>query len=330
METTCNLYDKIRELSVLPEENRYHVVSLPNKFHKLGISGEGYPKFFVITSDNSVMQNLNAELLSVEYNVSCSIIEDNIAFDNQSFTIITLRSQNEQLQRVFIDVFLLMLDSLPSKPSNMILASKIENLLSIFAKLKRRPIHKLQGLWAELLLIEQSKEPTIVARSWHASLNAKYDFSLGGDKIEVKSTQSENRIHHFSLDQLNPSINSRLLICSIVVRESAQGEMGFSIFDLYNRIIQRVDDSEVRIHLYEIIADTLGSDFFDAQKKFFDYVEACDSLALYNYVDVPKINKDMVPDHVTEVRFTSNLSFLEDVREGSYNKDNSELFNAVY
>lgn len=330
MNIAYQLYNQIKDFSEIPHKNRYHVIPLPNMLHKLGMSENGFPMFFVVTSDNSLMQNLNAELLSVEYNVLCNLIEEDNIIDNQYFTIITLRSENEQLQKMFIDVFLMMLESLTEKPSNISLASKIESLLSIFAKLKRHPIHKLQGLWAELLVIEQSKDPVIVARTWHSFPNAKYDFTLGSDKIEVKSTQSEKRAHHFSLDQLNPSDNSRLLICSIIVRESAQGEGGLSVFDLYNRILQKISDSSVRMHLSEIMADTLGSDFYVAQKKYFDYIEACDRMAIFDYVDVPRINKEQVPEHVTEVRFTSDLTHLKDVRATGYDKSNSELYNALY
>ena len=67
-------------------------------------------------------------------------------------------------------------------------------------------------------------------RSYYDSPAAKYDFTLGRDKIEVKSTSSEERIHHFSLDQLNPSPNSRLLIASVIVRESGQGNGGRNNF----------------------------------------------------------------------------------------------------
>lgn len=330
MNTANQLYSQIKGLSESTTENHYQVVSLPDKLHKIGVSEEGFPKFFVVTSDNNMMQNLNAELLSVEYNMLCNIIEGNEILDNQYFTIITLRSENEQLQKMFIDVFLMMLESLPAKPSNISIASKIESLLSIFAKLKRQPIHKIQGLWAELLLIEQSLNPTILARAWHSSPSSKYDFTLGGDKIEVKSTQGENRVHHFSLDQLNPSANSRLLICSAIVRESAQGEKGLSVFDLYDRIQNKIAESEVRIHVSEVIAETLGSDYFVAEKKYFDYIEARDRLALYDYIDIPKIQKETIPQLVTEVRFSSDLTNLKDVREKYYNKDKSELFNALY
>lgn len=330
MNTAYQLYDTIRKFSEKTIENRYHVVSLPGKRHKLGISEEGFPKFFVVTSDNNLMQNLNAELLSVEYNVLCNIIDEGTVFDDQHFTIITLRSDNEQLHKMFIDVFLVMLDSLPQEPSNIQIASKVENLLSIFAKLKRRPIHKIQGLWAELLLIEQSKEPTTVACAWHALPDSKYDFTMGGDKVEVKSTSSEERKHHFSLDQLNPSPNSRLLICSVIVRESALAENGLSVFDLYDRIIQKVSDSNVRIHISEVIADTLGSDFYAAQQKHFDYIEGCDRLALFDYNEVPKIFRDSVPEHVSEVRFTADLTHLKDVRIVGYDKSDSDLYNAIY
>lgn len=330
MNTAYQLYNQIQQFSEKNIENHYHVVSIPGRLHKIGISEEGFPKFFVLTSDNNMMKNLNAELLSVEYNVLCNIIEGDVVLDNQYFSIITLRSDNEQLQKMFIDVFLMMLDTIPSKPTNILLASKIESLLSIFAKLKHNPVHKLQGLWAELLMIEQSKDPTIVSKSWHTMPNSKYDFNLGGDKVEVKSTQGENRVHHFSLDQLNPSHNSRLLICSVIVRESAQGVKGFSVFDLYDRISQRIIDSEVRMHISEVITETLGSDFYVAQKKYFDYVEACDRLVFFDHIDIPKILKEDVPEHVTEVRFSSDLTNLIDIREKKYDIEDSELFNSLF
>jgi len=330
MNKAYHIYDQIKKFSETTTENRYHVITLPGLLHKLGSSEDGYPKFFVITSENDFMQNLNAELLSVEYNMLCNIIEADEIFDNQNFTIITLRSENEQLQKMFVDVFYMMLESLPQKPTNISIASKIESLLSIFAKMKHRPIHKLQGLWAELLLIEQSNDPVITARAWHSMPNSKYDFNSGGDKIEVKSTQSEKRLHHFSLDQLNPSQSSKLLVCSVIVRESAKGDNGLSVFDLYNRINSKINDSEVRMHLSEVITDTLGSDFYAAQNKYFDYIEASDRLAFYDYMDIPKIQKDHIPEHVSEVRFSSDLTHLKDVREKEYDKGNSDLFNSFF
>ncbi len=330
MANEFHIFSQLRDKPEQTTENRYHVVSLPGRLHKLGVSDEGYPKFFVHTSDHTIMQNLNGEMLSVEYNMLCNVIEGDIVMDNERFSIITLRSTNEQLQKVFLDVFLMMLDSMPQKPTNLMLASKIESLLSIFSKMKRRPLHKLQGLWAELLLIEQSIAPTTVARAWHAQPDSKYDFTMGSDKIEVKSTQGENRIHRFSLDQLNPSPNSRLLICSTVVRESAKADNGLSVFDLYESISLKITDSDVRMHVNDVLVETLGSDFYEAQRKFFDYTEACDRMALYDYQDIPKIDRSIIPEHVTDVKFNADLTHLTDIREQGYAHEGSELFNALF
>ncbi len=330
MTNEYNSFVRICEAAEVASEERYHVCSLQGQLHKLGASGDGYPKFFVVVSDHKMMQNINAEMLSVEYNMLCNIIEEDVVLDNQCFTIITLRSDNDQLKKIFIEIFTIMLATLPPKPTNIMLAMRVESLISIFAKLKKRPIHELQGLWAELLLIDQSINPLTVAKAWHSDPKSKYDFTMGSDKVEVKSTRSEQRVHRFSLDQLNPTTSSKLLICSIVVRESAKSDGGLSVFDLYEKICLRITDSETRMHLYNVILDTLGNEFFSAQKKFFDYYEACDRLAFYNYEDVPKIESSMVPEHVTGIKFNSDLSHLKDIKETNFTIGNSELYNALF
>lgn len=329
--TASKLFEDMQNYAAVSDESRYRVVSLPGLLHKLSCSEEGFTKFFVVASEGgNMMKNLNAELLSVEYDTLCNIVEGEEHVDSQRFTIITLRSDIEQLQKMFIDVFLMMLRTLPQKPTKIAIASKVESLLSIFSKLKKRPTHKLQGLWAEMLLIEQSPNPTIVAKAWHSTPESKYDFTMGKDKVEVKSTTSENRIHRFALDQLNPTPNSRLLVCSVIVRESAKDENGLSVFDIYDSISHKISSDETRLHVYDVMIATLGSDFYVAQKKYFDYSSACDSLALYESADIPKIDKTNIPEHVTEVKFSADLSHLTDAREKGFNRDDSSLFQALY
>lgn len=327
----AKLFEEMKNIAVVSDEKRYTVLSLQEMPHKLGCSEEGFPKFFVMANEiNSMMRNLNAELLSVEYDTLCNIVEGGIQTDNIRFTIITLRSDNELLQNTFIDIFQIMLKMLPMKPTNLMIASKVESLITIFSKLKKKPIHKLQGLWAELLVIEQSIDPTIVAKAWHNSPESKYDFTMGRDKIEVKSTSGENRVHRFALDQLNPTTNSRLLVCSIITRESAKDDNGLSIFDLYDKIRHIITSDEICLHVYDVIMETLGSDFYTAKKKYFDYATACDSLALFEHTDIPKIAKEDIPEHVSEVKFSASLSHLTDARNIGYDREDSTLFHALY
>lgn len=234
------------------------------------------------------------------------------------------------LQSSFIDIVVLMLQKIQPVPSRKTLSVEVEKLITIFSALVNPPVKKMQGLWGELLVIEQSKYPETLVNAWHSSPNAKFDFTLGRDKIEVKTTSSENRIHHFSIDQLNPSPSSRLLIASITVRESGEGNGGKSVRDLFDAIYQKVGVQE-RFHLYQIVAETVGNNISKLDAVHFDYVEATDTLAYFCAKDIPHIKKSDVPAGVTEVKFASSLDGIPQAfspeRKSEYQE--SPLFKSI-
>lgn len=327
------LYSSFKELkNQVAGQGRFTVIAIDGLAHKLGISQEGFPKFFVRTNSSaSSVQNIIREILSIEYNVSCKLIDDAGHTEDDTFCIITLHSLDASLQVYFVEIFTMMLLKLQPIPSNRELSVEIENLIAIFDALTSPPKKKVQGLWAELLVIDQSTRPEVLINAWHSSPSAKYDFTLGRDKIEVKSTSSEDRLHKFSLDQLNPSPNSRLLIASTVVRESGKAVDGLSVRDLYEKIRNRVPAVDSQLRLYTIIAETIGSDIAKLESIFYDYTAAVDFLEFYDYHDIPSISKDNVPPLVSEVRFSSNLNGLIDVRsnDSPFDMNSSNLFNSL-
>jgi hypothetical protein len=318
--------------SLNTNENTYNVISLPLMSHKLGMSREGFPMFFVSTTDDDCGTNIIREILLVEYDVECTIKEyDGSSFGNK-FSIITLRTLDKCLQSYFVDIFLMMLGKMVEIPSKHELSIEVERLVSIFSALNSAPRKKIQGLWAELLVIEQSKDPGLLINAWHSSTSSKYDFTMGRDKIEVKSTSSETRIHKFSLDQLNPSPNSRLLIASTIVRESGKCANGLSIKGLYDKITAKLSSIEAKLQLYKVIAETIGSDIVKLEDIYFDYITASDLLKFYDYQYIPRISKDSVPNDVTEVKFSSNLTSIEDIQDpnSDFDPDNSPLFKCLF
>lgn len=325
-----SIYQQFKNLKKGDEtRNAFDVLSLPNSKHKLGMSLEGYPKFFICVKNSlEKYHNIILELLSVEYNQPCTIIETNQDPKSDTFSIVTLRTTEESLQAQFIDIFSLVLSKLPEEPSNKNLSVEIENVITIFSTLKRKPVKEIQGVWAELLVIERSKNPEILISAWHNQSNAKFDFTMGQDKIEVKSTSGEERKHYFALDQLNPSINSRLLIASVIVRESAECTSGLSVKALYEKICNRISSVDSQLNLYATLATVIGDNYEKWDKVTFDYVEAADTLAFYNAKDVPHINKNDVPEFVSEVKFCSNLTHLVDIREphSGFDCSDSNLF----
>lgn len=326
------ILNRYKNLVATPNSDVINVIDIEGMPHKLGVSQKGFPMFFVVTSENQFpAYNIEREFLSVQFDLPCTIVLENQETKDNKFSIITLKNSDEDLQYSFIEIFILMLRKLLPNTTKKDLSIEIENLITIFSALSKPPKKKIQGLWAELLAIVQSAMPATMLSNWHTQPNIKYDFSDGRDKIEVKSTSSEERLHRFSLDQLNPSVNSQLLIASTIVRECGKSDTGLSIFDLYYKILERVSDNELRLHCYTIIAETLGDNLQKAKHVYFDYTEAADSLEYYNYLDVPKIEKEHIPNSVTEVKFMSNLSYVNPIVKGENNEliSGSELFKAA-
>lgn len=312
-------------------DESYKVISLANLQHKLGKSDEGYPMFFICVNEStSQVKNIIRELLTVEYNQKCRVESDEGRIE-KTYAIISLRSTERTLQSSFLDIVMTMLNNMQVLPSRKELAVEVENLITIFSAMQNPPVKKMQGLWGELLIIEQSKYPEILVNAWHNSPNAKFDFTLGRDKIEVKTTSSDNRIHKFSLDQLNPSPNSRLLIASITVRESGEGNGSKSIRSLFDCIFAKVTGSKERLHLYKVMAETIGRDITKIDSVFFDYTEALDTLDYFRAQDIPHIDKKDIPAGVTEVKFSSNLAGVPTAFTLKCAKDykNSPLFKSI-
>lgn len=290
------------------EDVSYKVLSLEGFEHKVGKSSEGFPMFFVCVKDSTTMSpDIVREFLSVRYHQFCRI-ETEEGVIEKSYAIITLTSQEWALQASFLDIMLLTIQNMRSTPTRKELAVRVENLITIFSALVNPPVKKMQGLWGELFVIEQSRYPEALIGAWHSSPKAKFDFTSGCYKIEVKTTSGENRLHTFSLDQLNPSPSSKLLVASIRVRESGKGNGGLSIRDLMNRINQKAGGVKEQLHIYEIVAQTIGNSITKLEDVCFDYSEACDSLKYFWAQDIPHIKKKDVPPMVTGVKFTSDLT----------------------
>ena len=285
-------------------DDSYKVLSLKDLPHKLGKSSEGYPMFFICVNETtSQVKNITRELLSVEYNQLCRLSSEEGDIE-KSYAIIILRSPEWALQSSFIDIVVLMLQKIQPVPSRKTLSVEVEKLITIFSALVNPPVKKMQGLWGELLVIEQSKYPETLVNAWHSSPNAKFDFTLGRDKIEVKTTSSE--------------------------RESGEGNGGKSVRDLFDAIYQKVGVQE-RFHLYQIVAETVGNNISKLDAVHFDYVEATDTLAYFCAKDIPHIKKSDVPAGVTEVKFASSLDGIPQAfspeRKSEYQE--SPLFKSI-
>jgi hypothetical protein len=314
---------KMRESS---SKEYFSVESVPSsKYHKIGVSNEGFPLFFVSCDNSNRAIDINLELISVLFSKDCSIKEGSLITNNK-YTIVLLKTINQDLQRYFTDVFSIILNKLKEVPSEKELNSEVRKVIELFSSMSKPALKTVQGLWAELLVIDKSINPEYLINSWHVTTTDKYDFNDGIDKIEVKSTSNTNRIHRFSLDQLNINSGADLLLISVLVVESGIGK---SVLDLKQSISKKINTFESEIKLNELILRTLRSDYSHVNSIFFDYQLAFDSLLGYELNNIPKILKVTVPQGVLNVNFDVDFTNVVDVVANGTNLNNSLLFSAL-
>ena len=209
-------------------------------------------------------------------------------------------------------MILLVIKKLPTIPTLQELKIEVEKLIELFSKFSKPPTKTVQGLWGELFVIAQSKNPAYLIQAWHNSAADKFDFNDGIDKIEVKSTSKTKRIHHFSIEQLNPNPNSDLIIISVFVVETGVGE---SIFDLVKQIDDRIQDDDLSFRMNQIIIQTLGREISKSFDMYFDFNLALDSIQFYESEDIPSIAIQNVPDEVINVHFDTDLTTVNSIKK---------------
>jgi hypothetical protein len=293
----------------------FTIANLPKiKNHKIGLSKDGLPLFFIKCENetNEKALDYNLESISIQFNQKCQLLSNDKKIADGVYTVIALKTDSIDLQEYFLNILYFVILKLPETTKLKELKIEVEKLVSLFNKFSKLPTKTIQGLWAELLVIEQSSNPEYLVKAWHFSPTDKFDFNDGIDKVEVKSTAKSRRVHSFSLEQLNPNKNSNLIIASAFVIETGIGK---TIFDLVKLIDLKVKNNDLIFQVNEVLVQTLGSDFEKAFEVYFDYQLAIDSLAFFDSELVPKIESSAIRQEITNIHFDSDLSQIEETKE---------------
>jgi hypothetical protein len=255
---------------------------------------------------------LRLERLDVQHNAICQIQQASSSPIEERLTVI--RCTADDLASYFLRIAELMMLSVGPHPGRPEVMETISHLVRLFQALGRPSRGSVQGLWAELFLIAGAHNPQRLLHGWRAEPTEKFDFSLGRQRLEVKSVSGYERKHYFSLDQIRTSEPLEVVVASVFV-ERAGG--GWSIRDLLNRVQQRIGDvGEESLRMEEIVAATLGSGFQRGIEERFDFEHAAHTLRFYAADQIPSVDP-AVPPEITAVRFSSDLSEVVPLHEFS-------------
>ncbi|MET7029799.1 PD-(D/E)XK motif protein [Sediminicola luteus] len=293
--------------------------------HKMGVSNAGLPIFFIATRDRDESAlDIKLKLIQVEFQKNCELISEQGEKKNGVYSIVSLKSDSEELVKYFINTVFYLIRQLEEDPSFSQIKSELNNLVNLFQSLTKPPKKTIQGLWSELLFIEQSVDPYYLIGCWHQNKSDRYDFNDGYEKLEVKSTSKPNRVHRFSLSQLQVISNTLVLIGSTFTIEIAKG---VSANDLIQEISRKVTDSSLMFKINKVVAETMGNEIERIYDTYFDYKLAINSIKYYDIQDVPTIVNALIPLEITNVKFDCDLTGVSEIHEQS---TNSKLSNALF
>lgn len=308
-----DLFDTISPIGGSSGEKKFNAITIPEYPNfRIAVDNESNPVLLIVngTSRNSFgLKNFKLKYLQLEHDIVCKILEDDKDV-LQTFTVITFTCSDRNLQEYFLRIAETLIKALGAKPTPQQFIDSINGLVKIFQTLSETPSKTIHGLWTELFLIDNCGHPATLLNYWHAASEEKFDFNSGIEKIEVKSNSQFERKHIFSSEQLNPPLDTKVLIASIFIR---QNSTGLNIQDLAVSITAKIEDDILIDKLNGIIFKTLGNSLEQSIKIRYDYNIAVESLRFYDCQEVRKIKEPCIPKEVTEVKYKTDMSQITSI-----------------
>jgi hypothetical protein len=296
--------------------------------HRLSKDAQGKPLLLIsIVDARSQKQTapIVLEHLTVMPDMDCRISRPDGTLEAGRFTVVRCTGADATLQTYFLRIASTIVTSLKNRPTQFDVTYAINRLIELFRAMTKPPRKSVQGLWAELFLISQSRQPAILVNAWHTLPEDRYDFAMDDQRIEVKSVSGRLRQHHFSLEQLHPPEGVKTLVASVFVERSRAGE---SIVDFVEKIRVRLGNhSDLILHMDTIIALTLGDGWRHISEARFDRRLAKESLAFFEASAIPSVNPNL-PVGVSGVRFRSDITGIP-TAEISHHRAEGGLFEAA-
>jgi len=254
-----------------------------------------------VSASGGLPPPMRLENLKVQHSLTGKVhVQQGI--EEGAFTLITLGSNDPALVAVFLRFAQVLTQQLPSRPKASEVATQIQGLVELLQNLRQPSTKTIQGLWAELLVMDTRLDPESWISAWHVDPMGLHDFILGESRVEVKSSSGQVRQHRFSHNQLNAPVGSSLSIASVLVERSGQG---LSVFDLSERLHSRLTVSASFV-LDNTISATLGLDFQKAREIRFDQDSARASLLFFPLGVVPRLNEE-VSDRISDIAYSVRL-----------------------
>jgi hypothetical protein len=303
-----SLFESLQPSKFAGEQNRFVAIAIPEyPYFHLAKDSDQLPSLLISVTDTSAKPAppITLEHLSIVFDAPCRISRSDGASDEGIFTVIRCIGRERLLHTYFLRAIRVLFDLLPTTPTKAEVGQAISTLVELFRSITSSPKKSIQGLWAELFLIDTALRPEILVAAWHTTPHDRFDFNAGNERIEVKSTSQRIRQHHFALDQLVPIEGTRIVIASLFTEPVSRG---ITVIELADKIRDKLRAFPVLAeHLDRIVTTTLGNNWRAAFDEAFDRQLALTTLQFYDAATLPSIPIPL-PIGISDVHFRADLS----------------------
>lgn len=284
-----------------PTDGSMRVIELEGlKGVRLGVDSSGCA---VILPPDYSSDVQNQELEHIKANPRVAFEVDGESDVNvEEVSMVMTKSHDIWLIETFLGLIGMLLDAAVSEGQLDGAHSFVQDLVSLFRSMTQPGKKEAQGLWAELFLINHSANVDTALKAWHSTPNDRFDFALGTERIEVKSTTGP-RIHKFAHAQLTVNSAVTVTVASFVLNHDAEG---VSCADLVELIAARCGDDSLRRRLLQQVVGTLGDGWKSQANVRFDFDSAGQNLEFFAVDDIPRIGSPL-PPNVLDVSYRSDL-----------------------
>jgi hypothetical protein len=281
--------------------------------HRLCKDLHGAPALLVATESSSSSPRpapIELEYVKVTYDAPCVLWHSPGSYDAAKFSLVQCSADDKALCDYFLSVSEGVLPLLGPAPSRDSVREIVESIAQLFRALTLPPKTTIQGLWAELFIMAESLDPHSLGAAWRVASGDAYDFSASSQRLEVKSSGTRERKHHFTFDQLHPPRDTQVLVASLFVERAGAGTtLGQLLDSIRSRLAPRPD---LVLRIEQVVAASLGTSWRNALDQRFDNELARDSLAFFEAHQIPSVDPPL-PRNVSEVRFVSDFADISPV-----------------
>ncbi|WP_178750965.1 PD-(D/E)XK motif protein [uncultured Treponema sp.] len=221
----------------------------------------------------------------------------------KNLSVVSLKSEDKKLIETFIRLSVSVIPEISDKKFYDYFLS----LKEIFSNSVQKSETELQGLYAELYTVKYLFETIGLDLSsfYQSQDRMKFDYSISDTKkIEIKSTQKSERIHHFRQEQVN-SLMYDIIVFSYLLRKD---DKGLSLYELIEYCKNTFANNFLFItHIEKFIHKTTDSEL---QNLKFNEQYTINNLKLINANQIPKIEKTS-GNGVFNIEFDSNITNCE-------------------